>query len=138
MQLSALPEQAPSQYRKTLPLVGTCVSVTLVLSAYALLQVPLVAAWLRVHETPVGALLIVPPPSDPDAADIARVGGAANCAVTAAVAPVTMVVVQVLPLQAPVYPENDARPVGVAVSVTTVLAGKVLVQVPPSRHMDRL
>lgn len=80
---------------------------------------------------PDGALLIVPPPSDPDTAESVSVGGAANCAVTAAVAPVIIVTVQVLPLQAPVYPENEARPDGVAVNVTTVVAGKVVVQVPP-------
>ena len=97
-----LPEQAPAQFTNTLPLVGDCATVTAVLSAYAKVQAPLAAALLSVHVNPAGELLSVPPPSDPVAADSVSVGGAANDAVTRAVAPGTMVTVQVTPEHAPV------------------------------------
>jgi len=102
VQLLALPEHAPSQYTNTLPVLGVCVSITLVFSAYAFTQEPLVAMYVRVHAMPSGALVIVPPPSDPETAVIVSVGGAANCAVTAVMAPVTIVTEQVGPLHAPV------------------------------------
>lgn len=102
VQVVALPEQAPSQYTNTLPVLGVCMTVTLVLSAYAFTQVPLVAMYVRVHAMPSGVLVMVPPPSDPDTALVVSVGGAANCAVTAVMAPVTIVTEQVEPLHAPV------------------------------------
>lgn len=125
------PLHAPAQLRNTLPLVGVCVTVTTVFSAYAKLQEPLAAALLSVHERPDGELLIVPPPCDPTAADRASTGGAVNCAVTLFVAPGVIVNVQVDVMQAPLYPENDARPAGVAFSVTTTFGGNVVEQVPP-------
>ena len=102
VQVLALPEHAPSQLTKTLPAVGVCVSVTLVLRPYALTQEPFTARNVSVQDIPRGALVIVPPPSDPDTALNVSVGGAANCAVTAAIAPLTIVSEQVKPLHAPV------------------------------------
>jgi len=76
--------------------------------------------------------VIVPPPWEPETVAIVSVGGAANCAVTVVIAPVTMVTLQALPLQAPEYPENELIPAGVDVSVTTLFAGNVVEQVPPT------
>ena len=126
-----LPLHAPAQFMNTLPLVGDCVTVTAVLSAYAKVHVPLAAALLSVHVKPDGELLSVPPPSDPAAAESVSVGGAANDAVILAVTPGTIVTVHVTLEQPPVYPENDDNPAGVAESETTVFGGKVVVHVPP-------
>jgi hypothetical protein len=116
---------------KTLPLVGVCVTVTMVLSAYAKVHEPVADALLSVHDRPDGELVSVPPPCDPNAADSVSVGGAVNCAVTLFVVPGVMVIVQVDALQAPEYPEKDDSPDGVAVSETTVFGGKVVLHVPP-------
>ena len=96
------PVQAPSQFMKTLPLLGVCVIVTAVLSAYANVQIPLTAALLSVHVRPEGALLSTPPPCEPVAAESASVGGAANVAVMLDVAPGVVFTVQLTPEQAPV------------------------------------
>lgn len=96
-----LPVQAPDQPRKTLPFVGVCVTVTMVLSAYAKVQEPLTARKLSVHDRPPGALVSVPPPCDPVAAASVSVGGAVNCAVMLLVVPGVMVSVQFDALHAP-------------------------------------
>lgn len=124
------PLQAPAQFTNTLPLLATCDTVTLVLSANAAVHVPLTAMLLSAQESPDGVLVSVPPPSDPVTAESASVGGAVNCAVTLLVLPVTIVNVQVVPAQAPVYPENDDIPDGVAVRVTTVFGGNVVLHEP--------
>lgn len=126
------PVQAPTQFRKTLPGSGACVTVTLVLSANAVLHVPVADRPLSAHESPDGALVSVPPPSVPVAAESVNVGGAVNCAVTLDVTPVVSGTVHVLPEQAPLNPLNDARPDGVALSVTTVPGGNVVAHVPPA------
>ena len=90
------------------------------------MHVPLAATLLNVQVSPDGALLSVPPPCEPVAADSVSVGGAANDAVALAVRPGVMVTVHVTPVHAPEYPENDDKPEGVAVSETTVLGGKVV------------
>lgn len=100
--MPALPEQAPNQLTKTLPALGVCVSVTLVVSAYACTQEPFTARNVSEQAIPSGALVIVPPPSEPEAAVNVSVGGAANCAVTATIAPVTIVSEQETPLHEPV------------------------------------
>ena len=123
---------APSQDTKTLPAVGDCVRVTLVFSAYAFTQVPLVAMYVSAQEIPTGALVMVPPPSEPETVAMVSVGGAANCAVTLVIAPVTIVTLHVGPLHAPVKPENELMPDGVDVSVTSVFGGNVVEQVPPT------
>lgn len=115
---------------KTLPLVGVCVTVTTVFSAYAKVHDPLAAALLSVHDSPPGALVSVPPPCDPSAAESVSVGGAVNCAVMLFVPPGVMVSVQVDALQAPEYPENELSPEGEALRVTTVFGGNVVTQVP--------
>ena len=85
----------------TLPLVGVCVTVTMVFNAYAKVQDPVVAALLSVHDSPDGELVSVPPPCEPVAADSVSTGGAVNCAVTLFIVPGVMVSVQVLAVQAP-------------------------------------
>ena len=105
--------------------------MTAVFSAYAKVHVPLAATLLRVHVSPAGALVSVPPPCDPVEAERVSVGGAANEAVVLAVRPGVIVTLHVTPVHAPEYPEKDDNPDAVDVSETIVLGGKVVAQVPP-------
>lgn len=123
--------QAPAQFTNTLPADGVWTMDTVLFSANANAHVPAAAMFDSAQVSPDGVLLSVPPPSDPVAAASVSVGGAANCAVTTVLVPMTVATVQLVPEHAPVYPLNDERPSGVAVSVTTLLAGKVALQVPP-------
>lgn len=122
---------APAQFMNTLPFAGVCVTVTAVFSANAVVHVPETDVLLSVHAIPDGALVKVPPPCEPVAAVKLSVGGAANCTVTLVIVPVTIDTVHVVPEQAPVYPENDDKPEGVDVSVTTVFGANVVAHVPP-------
>lgn len=126
-----LPAHAPTQFMNTLPLVGFCVTVIAVLSANALVHVPVTDVVLSVQASPDGELVSVPPPCEPVAALRVSVGGAANCAVTLDIVPVAIGTVHVVPEHAPVYAENDDRPEGVDVSVTIVFGANVVVHVPP-------
>lgn len=95
------------------------------------MHAPLVARLLSKHASPEGALVSVPPPCEPVAAERVSVGGAVNCAVTLLVLPGVIESVHVDAVHAPEYPEKDDNPDGVAVSDTTVFGGNVVVHVPP-------
>jgi hypothetical protein len=77
------------------------VTFTTVFRANGVTQLPVCETPLSVHVNPVGTLLSVPPPSEPEAAERESVGGAWNCAVTLVVVPVASVAVQLVPVHAP-------------------------------------
>jgi hypothetical protein len=120
----------PLHPRNTLPLVAICDKITLVLSAYGTTHAPLLAMLFSVHDTPAGVLVTVPPVIEPPLAATVNTGGAMNCAVILRVTPVTADVTHVVPRHAPLYPENDESPDGVAESVIVVPAANVFVHVP--------
>jgi hypothetical protein len=106
--------------------------VTTLFCAYAAEHVPIPTAFATVQFTPVGVVVMVPPPAEPFAAAMVSCGGAVNCAVTARIVPVAIASVQVVPTQAPEYALKVASPLGVAVSVTVALAGNDVLHVPLS------
>jgi hypothetical protein len=117
-----VPVQAPLQPRKVEPLAGVAVSDTVVVEGKL---APQVAPQL----IPAGELVTVPLPV-PLFVTVSAFGAAAKVAV-AFRAELTVSVQVEAPVQAPPQPVKDEPVLGVAVSVTTVPAVKLLVQVVP-------
>ena len=123
--------QSPPHAANTALPLGVSCSVTTVPAAKYAVHVPLDVDPLSTQFTPVGELVITPPPADPaPAATVRRCGAAVNAAVTALVTPLDTEMTQLPPVHAPVNPSKLPLLVLPPISDTDAPAANVALHTP--------